>query len=415
MPLLTRARTLAAFAVLSVSVAVPYRAGAQGGGTGSPPAASVLPADNRLVSGLGGLGVDSPAYRSAAAAYQRAVADLAEATTTAAARAEEIVGLDTAAVVQRDALAASRVEAQRERAALESVDASLREVLIESYTGHRSNLERLFERLNSGDAANDTLYRQSLGDAVGTAQAGERREVAARSDAADAALDAARTALSATGARAAAARVERNDAARSVITLTAAIPGLEQRLRDTRLLATVVGTDIPLLALNAYVKAGRRLAADRPSCGITWWMIAALGRIESRHGSYGASQLVVDGRASPKILGPVLDGTNGTARIADTDKGVLDGDTVLDRAVGPMQFIPETWAQYRRDGNGDGVFDPNNLYDASLAAGVYLCVRGGGALTNTANLRAAYLAYNRSSQYVNDAIANGESYRTLGV
>jgi membrane-bound lytic murein transglycosylase B len=312
-------------------------------------------------------------------------------------------------------VAVNRADARTQRAGLESVDAALREVVIDSYTSHRTNLERLLERVNSGESANDTMYRQALGDAVGTAQANERRAAQTRVTAADASLDTARTALATTGNRAAASRVERNEAVSAVTSLTAAIPALEQRLRDARLLATVTGSDIPLLALNAYVKAARRLAGDRPTCGITWWMIAALGRIESHHGSYGPSELLVDGRASPKILGPLLDGTNGTARVKDTDKGVLDGDSTLDRAVGPMQFIPETWAQFRRDGNGDGVFDPNNLYDAALAAGGYLCARGGGALTAIANLRAAYLAYNRSQQYINDAIANGDTYRALGV
>ena len=38
-----------------------------------------------------------------------------------------------------------------------------------------------------------------------------------------------------------------------------------------------------------------------------------------------------------------------------------------------MQFIPSTWEWAGRDGNGDGKKDPNNIYDAALAAGHYLC------------------------------------------
>lgn len=38
-----------------------------------------------------------------------------------------------------------------------------------------------------------------------------------------------------------------------------------------------------------------------------------------------------------------LDGTSGNLHIPDTDKGKLDGDPLMDRAMGPMQFIPETW------------------------------------------------------------------------
>ncbi len=37
-----------------------------------------------------------------------------------------------------------------------------------------------------------------------------------------------------------------------------------------------------------------------------------------------------------------LNGANGTQAIRDTDAGQLDGDSIWDRAVGPMQFIPST-------------------------------------------------------------------------
>jgi membrane-bound lytic murein transglycosylase B len=35
----------------------------------------------------------------------------------------------------------------------------------------------------------------------------------------------------------------------------------------------------------------------------------------------------------------------GTAKFTDTDHGQYDGGTAWDHAVGPMQFIPSTWAQ----------------------------------------------------------------------
>ena len=69
-------------------------------------------------------------------------------------------------------------------------------------------------------------------------------------------------------------------------------------------------------------------------------MIAALGRIESRHGTIFGSQVRPDGRTSIRIIGIPLDGTNNTMRIPDTDGGTLDGDSVFDRAVGPAAVHP---------------------------------------------------------------------------
>ncbi|KIF03325.1 hypothetical protein PL81_24915, partial [Streptomyces sp. RSD-27] len=96
--------------------------------------------------------------------------------------------------------------------------------------------------------------------------------------------------------------------------------------------------------------------------------------------------------------GPVLDG-NGFADIPDTDGGAYDGDARHDRAVGPMQFIPSTWAAWGQDGNGDGRRDPNNVYDAALAAGRYLCA-GGRDLRTGAGLDRAVLSYNQSAEYL---------------
>ena len=141
------------------------------------------------------------------------------------------------------------------------------------------------------------------------------------------------------------------------------------------------------------------MAESDPACGIEWWMIAGVGRVESRHGTIGGRSVRADGRPSRPIIGIALDGGPGVKAIVDTDGGSLDGDTEWDRAVGPMQFIPETWGIRGRDGDGDGTADPHNLYDAALAAGRYLC-RLGGDLQLIDNLREAYFGYNTSSAYV---------------
>jgi hypothetical protein len=164
---------------------------------------------------------------------------------------------------------------------------------------------------------------------------------------------------------------------------------------------------IPSVVLNAYRVAATRMD-NQSSCGIDWSLLAGIGRVESNHGRYGGATVASDGTSAPRILGPALDG-QGFAFIRDTDQGLYDGDTVTDRAVGPMQFIPATWRSYAIDGNGDGVADPFNVYDASLAAAHYLCVAGGNLATD-AGQRQAVLAYNHSDSYVNEVLALAHAY-----
>ena len=64
-------------------------------------------------------------------------------------------------------------------------------------------------------------------------------------------------------------------------------------------------------------------------------------------------------------------------------------------AVGWMQFMPETWLRYGVDALNAGYTDPYNPVDAIFAAARYL--RDMGAAKN---LRAAILAYNHSTAYV---------------
>jgi len=148
-------------------------------------------------------------------------------------------------------------------------------------------------------------------------------------------------------------------------------------------------SDIPPLLLNLY-------AAQAPACpGLPWQVIAGIGKVESDHGRYGGSSITPNGTVAPPIIGIPLDGTNGTAAIRDTDDGRFDGDTVWDRAVGPFQFIPSSWAVYGQDGNSDGVRDPHNVYDAVPAAVAHLCPN-----RTVTDIEAAIFAYNRSTAYV---------------
>ena len=164
---------------------------------------------------------------------------------------------------------------------------------------------------------------------------------------------------------------------------------------------------IPATILDAYKKAETELAASKPGCNLPWQLLAAIGKVES--GQARGGQVDASGTTTSKILGPALDG-NGFALIKDTDNGEYDGNSQYDQAVGPMQFIPSTWAWAGRDGNGDGKKDPNNIYDAALAAGHYLC-RNDWNLSTDAGLRSAILSYNNSTDYLNTVLSWLEYYR----
>ncbi|MGA4844894.1 lytic transglycosylase domain-containing protein [Streptomyces sp. G5(2025)] len=153
---------------------------------------------------------------------------------------------------------------------------------------------------------------------------------------------------------------------------------------------------IPRTVLRAYRSAERSVGRTDPGCALPWELLAAIGKVESGQARGGA----VDrhGTTLGRITGPALDGRN-FALILDSDGGVHDGDTVYDRAVGPMQFLPSTWARWAADGNGDGRRDPDNIFDAALAAGHYLCA-GDRDLSQAADLDRAVLSYNHSRAYL---------------
>lgn len=164
---------------------------------------------------------------------------------------------------------------------------------------------------------------------------------------------------------------------------------------------------LPATVLDAYKKAEASLGTSKPGCNLPWELLAAIGKVES--GQARGGRVDANGTTLTPILGPVLNG-NGFAKITDTDNGAYDDDTTHDRAVGPMQFIPSTWATWSQDGNADGKKDPNNIYDAALAAGSYLCANDRD-LSVDADLRQAILSYNRSTDYLNTVLSWLEYYR----
>ncbi|MFJ7132320.1 lytic transglycosylase domain-containing protein [Streptomyces fungicidicus] len=170
--------------------------------------------------------------------------------------------------------------------------------------------------------------------------------------------------------------------------VASAAPALVRDLRSQ--------SGIPATVLRAYRAAEASVGRTDPGCRLPWELLAAIGKVESGQARGGAVDR--NGTTLGRITGPPLDG-RGFALIRDTDGGVHDGDTVYDRAVGPMQFLPSTWARWGADGNSDGRADPNNVFDAALAAGHYLCA-GDRDLGRAADLDRAVLSYNHSGAYL---------------
>jgi hypothetical protein len=173
-----------------------------------------------------------------------------------------------------------------------------------------------------------------------------------------------------------------------------------------RPLATKLG--IPLTAMQAYGYAELATAAAQPSCQLRWPTLAGIGKVESAHGQHQAT-LASDGKALPPIMGAPLDGQGGRMAIHDTDGGRLDGDRTWDHAVGPMQFIPSTWATYGADADGDGVADVNDINDAALAAARYLCA-GNRNLSVAGDWWAAIMSYNAVQAYIQDVFNAANDY-----
>ncbi|MFI8964669.1 lytic transglycosylase domain-containing protein [Streptomyces sp. NPDC053493] len=164
---------------------------------------------------------------------------------------------------------------------------------------------------------------------------------------------------------------------------------------------------IPATVLAAYKRAEQSIRSTDPGCNLPWQLLAGIGKVESGQANGGAVD--ANGTTTTAILGPVLNG-RGFANISDTDQGAYDGDRVHDRAIGPMQFIPSTWATWGQDANGDGKKDPSNIYDAAQAAGLYLCANDRN-LAVKADLDRAILSYNRSTEYLNTVLSWFEYYK----
>ncbi len=108
----------------------------------------------------------------------------------------------------------------------------------------------------------------------------------------------------------------------------------------------------------AYLALYKSAAATCP--GLPWTVLAAIGQVESGHGR--------------------------------------NPSTSSAGAMGPMQFLPSTFAAYAVDGNGDGTRSIMDPADAIFTAAHYLCANGAGRSSSA--LSSAIFHYNHADWYV---------------
>jgi len=105
--------------------------------------------------------------------------------------------------------------------------------------------------------------------------------------------------------------------------------------------------------------------------GVPWSVLAAINKIESNFG---------------QNMGPSSAG-----------------------AIGWMQFMPDTWARWGIDADGDGIADPWDPQDAIYSAARYLAASG--AATDIAS---AVFSYNHAQWYVDEVLQLAQGYDSGG-
>jgi membrane-bound lytic murein transglycosylase B len=348
-------------------------------------------------------------FERAAAAYrdvdvelshaQSARRDLDVTTSTLTARVRELEAVRASSTARIAGL----------RARLGAVERAIQELAVDSFVSGDED-DRINEAVSSENPATNVAERRDVYAGLTMDMLlSERAAYLARVDVATERADAAVTELTKARKLLEAGAKERPDAVHDEVVRAKAVAGERVAYEEARVLAQVEGVEFPLVALDAYYRAATTVAEERPGCRVEWWGLAGISRVEGRHGTYGGTHLKTNGDTAKRIIGIQLNGTNSTAVVRDTDDGRLDGDPSYDRAVGPMQFIPQTWHRFEADGNEDGTQSPFNLYDAALAAADYLCTASSG-LDADPGLRSAYFSYNHSLLYVDSVLGYARLY-----
>lgn len=153
-----------------------------------------------------------------------------------------------------------------------------------------------------------------------------------------------------------------------------AVRAAEAALRAQSTAFTVITSDRiasmrMMPASPAYMAIYHRAAAAMCP-GLSWTVLAAIGQVESGHGQ--------------------------------------DTSTSYAGAMGPMQFLPATFASYAVDGDHDGFADIMDPADAIFSAARYLCANGAGTGPNA--LANAIFHYNHADWYVQMVLALAKQY-----
>jgi membrane-bound lytic murein transglycosylase B len=397
-----RALTTLAVALLAIVAATPTpTAGAVVAPRVDPVGANGRPAPH-IDPLLDRVPVVGAGFVQARAGYDQATAQLAADVRAHSAAVQRLATLEALATRLQVAIVRDTAIAQRASRHIARLRKRLRALAIEAYTGVGGDDTEAaavsnYDLGSLTRAETKTSLRQEVTQDSAT-QLGTQLRILGR---ADDRLARNRARLADTRAAIDATTRARDDAATAIVSDTARRAVAKADLLAARAISDVRGTNLPLVALDAYRHAADLANLTSPGCGISWTLLAGIGAIESDQGTYSGGSLDALGHVSVPIYGPMLDGTHGNKHIPDTDGGALDGTTKGDRAVGPMQFIPSTWRAVATDGDGDGTADPENLYDAAATAAHYLCRAGPGLDTSGGRAR-AIRSYNDSGEYVTE-------------
>ncbi len=370
--------------------------------------------DPNLSPGVDRVAATSPEYDAAIESYLNQLRLIAEARDSLGSSKDELVGLQADKTRIRERLTERRRERRTLVRELDRIENHLRAMAVREYVSSGTTDAHTQLQGLDPDVMRDAGRSFQLVEEAGEVQIENRGTLEASLAKLDTEQDSDEKRLAQVALTVTTTQNDIEDWSIALFESSTKIPELEAAVRDNRRLAYIPELEFDVVVLDAYNSAAIASEEIHPGCGVQWWMLAGIGRVESRHGTYNGtpnpSSVASDGLVTPEIIGIPLNGDSATAVITDTDGGLLDRDPIFDRAVGPMQFIPSTWAGNGLDGDGNGDANPHNLYDAALSAAHYLC-RTAGNVTTVEGLRRGYFAYNHHDSYVNAVYAFAVGYQ----